>query len=178
MLKIETGDLHNKVVYRSDFCTQFKQLAFRNRLLARREPAAVIGRFGITAFFSILMLFIFWQTAGNPISFTSGPIPKPQVDTVMAQNTIGAMFMMSMMLFMSTLFANVLVFQLERAVFLREYCNQMYDLAPYYLTKMLIEIPVLLFVPLLMQVMTYWAIGFRPEARSFFMMYFGLEMMI
>jgi hypothetical protein len=86
-----------------------------------------------------------------------------------AQNTIGALFMMVMMLFMLTMFSNVLVFQLERPVFLREHCNQMYDLAPYYLSKMLIEVPVLIMVPLVMQVLVYWAVGFNPVAKSFFM---------
>lgn len=71
------------------------------------------------------------------------------------------MFMMTMMLFMLQMFSNVLVFQMERPVFLREYCNQMYGLAPYYASKMFIEIPVLILIPLVMQVIVYWAIGFN-----------------
>jgi ABC-type multidrug transport system permease subunit len=84
----------------------------------------------------------------------------------------------SLVLFISALFLNVFVFQLERAVFLREYCNQMYDLTPYYMTKMMIEIPILILSPLVMQVMVYWSIGFKAEPKSFWMQYFALEMLV
>ena len=71
------------------------------------------------------------------------------------------MYLMILTLFNISVFSNVLVFQLERALFLREHANQMYSLPAYYLTKMLIEIPILLLQPLIMQIIVYWAIGYR-----------------
>ena len=45
----------------------------------------------------------------------------------------------------------------------------MYDVTPYYLSKMLFEMPLLVVLPFMMQVIVYWAIGFNPAAKSFFM---------
>jgi hypothetical protein len=83
LLKIDRNDFHMKEAFRSSFCNQFEQLLNRNLLNAKRTPSAVIGRFFIAIFFGFLLMGVFWQTAGDPISFTEGPIPKPQIDTVM-----------------------------------------------------------------------------------------------
>ncbi len=52
--------------------------------------------------------------------------------------------MMTMTVFMFTMFGTLLSFQLERPVFLREQANQLYSVTPYYLAKSLIDMPVLI----------------------------------
>lgn len=69
--------------------------------------------------------------------------------------------MMMTMLFMSTTFPNLLVFQIERPVFIREYSNQMYDILPYYMTKLMIDMPLMILTPLLMELIIYWSVGFK-----------------
>ena len=66
----------------------------------------------------------------------------------------------------------VLVFQNERPVFLREQANQLYDITPYFATKNILELPVSLFVPLVIQLLPYWSCGFVHSPAIFFKMYF------
>lgn len=54
------------------------------------------------------------------------------------------MFIILMSLFMSTFVGTAISFQLERAVFLREYANQLYGLTAYYIAKSMIDMPVLI----------------------------------
>ena len=54
----------------------------------------------------------------------------------------------------------------------------MYGLFPYYLTKLMIELPVLIIIPFIMLLPTYWAVGFRPSENAFWMTYFALEMLV
>jgi len=96
-------------------------------------------------------------------------------DRVTVQNSIGAMFMMTMTQFMGNTFPNLLVFQTERPVFMREQINQMYDVFPYYLTKVMLEMPVMLITPILMLALTYFGVNFRRDPDSFFMFYLALE---
>ena len=88
------------------------------------------------------------------------------------------MFICMMMLFMQAVFSNVLTFQLERPVFLREHANMMYSLSPYYLTKMLVEIPILLVLPLIQCLCVYWIIGYQSGIQRFFMQYLVLELLV
>lgn len=137
-------------------------------MLAKRLPAAAIGRFAICTFFGLLIISIFANTVSQ------NAIPnKSEV-----QNTIGAMYLIIMMLFMVNTFSNLLIFQIERDVFFREHANQMYSVMPYYMTKLMIELPVLILTPLVMMLITYWAIGLRATAQSFFMQYLALEMVV
>jgi ABC-type multidrug transport system permease subunit len=133
----------------------------------QREPRALRVRIAMIFFFAVLIDFIFWQVGEDqPSKITQSSI----------QNTVGAMFMVVFMQFMSNMFSNLLTFQLERPVFLREYANQMYSITPYYLTKMAVEIPILFIAPMIMQLLTFWAIGFKNTQNAFWMMYFTAAM--
>ena len=60
------------------------------------------------------------------------------------KNMIGVLFMMIVNSFVGNLISTVNTFQFERAVMLREQANKMYSLFPYFMTKGLIEQPLLL----------------------------------
>jgi ATP-binding cassette subfamily G (WHITE) protein 1 len=70
----------------------------------------------------------------------------------------------------------ILIFQLERPIFLRELSNKMYVVSAYYLTKILAEIPVYFLSPLLMEIIVYFGIGLTVTAAKFF--YFYLVMLL
>jgi len=53
----------------------------------------------------------------------------------------------------------------------------MYGLTPYFLTKIAIEIPVLLISPLLMLAIVYWGIGLNDPQEKFFRYYLILELL-
>lgn len=49
---------------------------------------------------------------------------------------------------------------------------------PYYMSKLMIEMPVLILTPIVMLTITYWIIGFKNTAQSYFMAYFALFMLV
>lgn len=71
----------------------------------------------------------------------------------------GALFFITVNMFMGNMFNALLVFQNERPVFLREQSNKTYNVGPYYLAKTLADAPVLLFTPFLANLLTYFSIG-------------------
>lgn len=60
---------------------------------------------------------------------------------------------------MGNMFNAILVFQGERAVFLREQANKMYSVFPYFMAKTLMDTPMLLFTPFMATVITYFGLG-------------------
>lgn len=50
----------------------------------------------------------------------------------------------------------------------------MYTLFPYFLTKNLIELPILLIQPLIMELVVYWGVGYNPSESSFWRFYLAL----
>ena len=76
------------------------------------------------------------------------------------KNMAGAMFFLSVQMFMNSYLGTTQVFQVERPVFLREQANQMYGIIPYYTSKMIGEIPVFIVIPILYTPIVYFGIGF------------------
>lgn len=67
-------------------------------------------------------------------------------------------------------------FQGERPVFLREQANKMYTVFPYYIAKVLSDIPVFLVVPMIFTLITFFSIGFTRQVNIFFGVYVSLAM--
>ena len=59
-------------------------------------------------------------------------------------------------------------FQGERPVFLREQANKMYGVLPYFIAKILAELPVFIIVPLIFNAITYFSIGYNRIVEQFF----------
>jgi len=59
---------------------------------------------------------------------------------------------------MGNMFNAILVFQGERAVFLREQANKMYSVFPYFMAKTLMDTPMLLFTPMVATILTYFGL--------------------
>lgn len=76
---------------------------------------------------------------------------------------------------MSSIFGHmmptILTFQGERPVFLREQANKMYNVLPYYLAKVLIDIPVVALVSMIFSCTTYFGIGMTITANQFFLFF-------
>jgi len=92
------------------------------------------------------------------------------------QNLAGAMFFMCVSQFMGPYMMTTATFQGERPVFLREYANKMYTVFPYFIAKVLADLPAFLIVPFVYTVMTYFTIGFTISASQFFGFYASLAM--
>lgn len=126
--------------------TLLAQREFRN---LGRDKGALIGRFGITAFLNLLFGWIFFQAA------------DPASSNYTTQSHFGALTN----IFISALFGAsqppLLTFPLERIVFLREYATGTYSSAPYFFSKLLIELPLYLVTSLFIMIIVYWLIGFQ-----------------
>ena len=51
-------------------------------------------------------------------------------------------------------------FQEERPVFLREQAGDMYSVTAYYASKIFVDLPIFIIIPLLVSLITYFGIGF------------------
>lgn len=136
---------------------------WRNKLLGQREPLAVKAKIGQAVVVGLLIMALWWKGYGWG-------------DPVTAANTTGCLYFANTSLMMQYFFSTILVFQRERPVFLREQSNLMYDVMPYYLAKVALEMPVLIVGPLLMQLEIYWSVKFEPGAQAWFSMYLALMM--
>lgn len=53
----------------------------------------------------------------------------------------------------------------------------MYDVGPYYLTKTLIDFPIIISVPMIFSIVVYFGVGLTVTAGQFFYFYFVLFML-
>ena len=60
-------------------------------------------------------------------------------------------------------------FQKERGVFIREKTGNLYGILPYFMSKLAIETPLLLILPLVENALTFFGIGYRKG--TFFKFY-------
>lgn len=75
-------------------------------------------------------------------------------------------------------FMNVLVvFPAERATFAKESTSGYYNVAPYYFSKLLVELPVVAVFPMIWLAIVYFIIGFVPDAGRFFLFAVGLVLL-
>ena len=142
----------SSTLHRTSMAIQWSTLWWRNVLFAKRQPLVIIGRVAMCLFLAGSMLTVYWHKLGwhrhNPLH------PFPDQEEI--QNTTGAMFLLMMEIMLANSLCNFLVFQVERECFLREYSSKMYSLTPYYLTTCILEFPLLLLTPLLMELILFW----------------------
>jgi hypothetical protein len=75
------------------------------------------------------------------------------------QDLVGSLFFVCVNQIMMNMMATVTIFCDERPVFLREQANKMYGVGPYYMTKVMVDMPANFIFPMLLSLMLYWTIG-------------------
>ena len=83
----------------------------------------------------------------------------------------GMLFFSCINIFMGFFNGTILVFQDERPVFLREQANKMYSVTAYYLAKIAIEVPILIVLPMIFEIIVYFGVGFGRTTEQFFLFY-------
>jgi len=78
-----------------------------------------------------------------------------------AFNLYSTIFFLCINTFMGNFFNTLIVFQLERPVFMREQSNKMYSVFAYFMAKNVAELPISLLNPLILCLMIYWSFGFQ-----------------
>jgi len=87
---------------------------------------------------------------------------------------IGSLAFITTNQLMLTFMGTIGLFQMERAVFLREQSSAMYDVFPYFNAKTLAEMPLLTITPLIFTIIVYFGVGFNWTVEGFFMFFFSL----
>ncbi|KAJ3317021.1 ATP-binding cassette sub- G member 1 [Blyttiomyces sp. JEL0837] len=75
------------------------------------------------------------------------------------QNRQGVLFFLSVVNVMQSSTANLTVFGREKGVFFREYGAGYYGITPYFLAKLLAELPLYVFFPALQTLIIYYMVG-------------------
>jgi ABC-type multidrug transport system ATPase subunit len=124
------------------------ELAIREFKSIYRDKGSLFGRFGGTAFLNVLFAIIFLGAADqNKAGYT-------------VQTHFGAL----VQIFIGALFGAaqpaLLLFPLERIVFIREKATGTYGTIPYVFAKLLVELPLSFFTALLTLLVCYWTVGF------------------
>jgi len=91
---------------------------------------------------------------------------------------VGAMYFLCVMQMFLNFLPTVIVFQGEKPVFVRERASNMYDIWIYATTKMFAEIPIMLFTPMLLNLLIYFSIGFQDKFSEFAAFYLILALMV
>ena len=88
----------------------------------------------------------------------------------------GALFYISINQFIMPLNTEIIIYQIERTVFLREYSEKLYRIIPYFFSKVIVELPLLLLGAFLFSVCVYFGIGTTVNFYYFLRFLFAIAL--
>eukprot|EP00762_Andalucia_godoyi_P008328 ANDGO_07356.mRNA.1 Protein white len=139
--------------YRPSLIAESILLTKRSFLMGSREPMVFRAKVAQLIIMGLIIGLIFFQLG---------------TDQNGVQNRTGAMFMLVTNVAFGSITTVIMTFPKEKPIMLREHAAGLVHTLPYFLSKTLAEIPFQLLSPLLLQVVSYFLIGFQPEAWIFF----------
>jgi len=122
----------------------------------KRNPILFKGRIAQTIFMALLTGFLYFNLSDN-------------YDDVYNRN--GAFFFITMNQFMSSMQPVLLTFPSERDLFLKEENSKMYSVTAYYFGRTILEIPLLIFAPVLFTCIVYFMIKLNTADPSHFFIF-------
>lgn len=137
----------------NSFLRQLYLLSQREYYNTIRDTGTLIARIGISSLLNLLFALIF-KGSGN----------QPDIMThfgALVQIAISAMF--------SSTQPTLIAFPVERPIFIREYYTGTYDIIPYFLSKLVIELPITFFLSFLTMIIRYWIMELQGNI-GFFML--------
>jgi len=132
--------------------TELKELIFRTIKNLVRNPNSIKIRVMQILVTGILINLIFWNLGTS---------------TRDIQGKAGFWFFVGINQNITALFSVVLLFIVERPVFLREYANKAYGALPYFISKSMIEIPFQFIFPIIFASITYFGVGMTKDLERF-----------
>lgn len=161
--KVEKNLFHFK--NESSGWAQATEVAFREIVNCYRDTGMLGARFGVTLFMGILHGLVFLNGAeGNSGDYNKFNSHVGAVSQVM---------IMSMKLSGQSI---LLSFPFERPMFLREYVTGTYGLMPYYLCKILVEVPITFIQMIVLNLITFYMMGFQGRFIYWVIITFGCAM--
>eukprot|EP00913_Durusdinium_trenchii_P022782 g21387.t2 len=162
---VRTGPRQGSAGRNTGFCKQLGMLLAREVRGTFRNKGILYARFGMSLFLAALYGWLFSGSAASGDKVNS-PEKNCLADNFSAggctgdfQAHFGTLVSLSIMAMMSAAQPVVLQFPQERPVFLREYAAHQYGVVPYFISKTLVEMPVVLMSSLLTFAVTYFWMG-------------------
>lgn len=142
-------------------CVEFRELVYREYKGVWRDKMALVARFGSTIFLNAIISMVFYGTASWDESINDkGPITYSYM-TEWVQNHFGSLIQVGIGGMFAISQPVVLTFPQERPIFLREYALGMYSSIPYFISKLMVEIPMAFIQSCVIFLSTYFFIGFQ-----------------
>jgi hypothetical protein len=129
---------------KNSFINQFIILMQRSWLLAKRDQRVFYIRIIMTIFNAILVALVFWQLGMGDFSVLDRK---------------GVLYFIAAGVITSNLQSSLQMFVQEKPKFYKEQSTKMYGVAPFFLSKTLIEIPIQLILAVVTYLITYFAVG-------------------
>lgn len=129
-------------------------LLLRDLKNVMRNPMIVKTKFLQTLFLAAFISVVFWKTGDSPVP-------------ALYQNISGVIFFLITNAYFAS-FQNVLpVFFSEKASFSREHSQGYFPMTSYFLAKIIVELPLTVFFPIITASAVYWAAGLRYSVGRF-----------
>lgn len=144
------SDLMASVQIKAPAWKQIAWLSYRELLNLKRDVQGLFGRFGVTIILNLLVGLIFL-----------GVGKKDSANSNNFANHFGAIFMVTVGSMIGSAQPVMLSFPFERPLFLREYSTGTYSATSYFLSKLVLELPLTLFQSILQYLFAYFMCDFQ-----------------
>lgn len=151
----------------TSFFAQLAALSAREAVESKRRPIARVIGFFISAFLAMIYGGVYWGVGdvmddiGQYQAQLSGEGDPPEWLTRKLTGYYGAMVVLCISTMMGSAQTQLLTFPLQRSIFLREYSANMYSVPAYFISKMVVELPVAFLNALGQMLAAYWMMGLR-----------------
>lgn len=139
------------------YCSEFAQLLKRSWTVYIRNPSTLRIKCIMTLVYIFISLSIFWNLDEDLQGY---------------HDRAGFLFFFAVNHFLSIIFGAILVFPQERPIFLRENQSKIYGVSTYYISKSIVETPLVLINNVVYSAIIYYLIDLRGGAGHFFMFLF------
>lgn len=157
--RVITKEMHR---FRAKQLYAFWLLLVRDVKNVIRNPMIARTKLFQTLFLAAFIAAAFWNTKYAPVP-------------AIYQNISGVLFFLVTNAFFAS-FQNVLpVFSAEKPSFTREHAQGYYSTTSYFFAKIIVELPLTFFFPILTAIIVYWSIGLRPGIGHFLLLTFILQ---
>lgn len=138
--------------YKASFLVQMKWLLWRNIIGMRRNPFALRIQLIQTVVISFLFGLIYFQLI---------------LSQKAVQNMNGVLFLCLTNNSFSSLIVVLNTFPAEIPLFIREHQNRMYQVISYYLSKVILEVPMFVFMPFIFMTVVFWMSNLSDSITNF-----------
>ncbi|CAD8196359.1 unnamed protein product [Paramecium octaurelia] len=119
-----------------------------------RDDMQMNARIGSAIFQGLLHGGVFWKAAMESETISD------------VRNIEGSLYFLCVNFAVGSMMQVVLGFAVEREVFLREENSKLYSAFSYFIGKQFVEVPFCILQPLILQLISYWMIGYNDQDAS------------